>query len=809
MDEILPILDEFTRRGQDGFTFTTDLRHRERMSGGADSPDYVGVRLQYVPEIRMRFDEDFRNAVVNDPQVLQDDLKSALRNMQNAINALDRSGAKIVDARVHHYDTLAVGKESYDDFLKGIADLENASSEYERSARGTNPVARFGRPISSHVEGRDRALRAGYGQAAPDASTAVEQPNLGITEPNKSRGGSAFASGGRSLGNNALGNALRMARLSNDEIEMPRSLKELQAIKKLRPAKNTDMDSMFTSRMSGIEGAEPVAMPADLNELLAYLRTRHSSGGRSHYDDGGDVRGGDSPFMSRADYGLGSANARSDEAPSFRQAEDRSMEAYNRAVESGWSPTGGDGGGGWGSSVPSVPSEGMMGRGLPAETPKTDVSPFGFGRRDVVFGQDFLGQAPQNIRQWTQQRLDTVPENIYEAAKDPSLYYGMGYPGVVGKQPSRAGVAGLLGTLYGESTYDPTAINPESGAVGMAQYLGSRKQDFLRAMGINEKKPTDAQLEQALAGTAIPQMGYIINEMLTQPGYRPSSNQYLTGTNPSRVTDVLTRNFERPSEKEIAESSARRAAEARSIYAGETVPTAPSDPIKEALLSRVGLPADRSGYQRVASNLRPDSMGTTTDVTEDTDQVSVDTSSADKSNDIYRNLMDMPGFGSEDPAQIAAYNQAVSKALGYATGPQSVYNVFAAGQRTPQTDTFGGKLSGILEDAFSPKFVGVNDPNYAKMIQQKDDFNRPVQEGGGGRDAADILAARAAAAPAGSQAALAPYLTELSSGNLALPHVDGLTAQQWANANTGGDLSKVHARIVYRNGAPRLEYYAM
>lgn len=212
MQEILPILDEFTSRGMDGFTFTTDLRLRERQSGGADTPDYVGVRLQYIPEIRMRFDEDFRNAVVNDPQVLQDDLKSALNNMQNAINALDKSGAKIVDARVHHYDTLTVGKESYDDFLRGIADLENSSSEYERGARGTNPLARFGQPISSHVNGRNRALRAGLGEGSADASAAVEQPNLSVDDILKSRGGSAFAGGGRAMGNNAIDNALRAAR---------------------------------------------------------------------------------------------------------------------------------------------------------------------------------------------------------------------------------------------------------------------------------------------------------------------------------------------------------------------------------------------------------------------------------------------------------------------------------------------------------------------------------------------------------------------------------------------------------------------
>ncbi|MFZ9406470.1 MAG: hypothetical protein ACO26U_05165 [Burkholderiaceae bacterium] len=177
MEEILPILDEFTKRGNDGFTFTTDLRLRERLSGGSDSPDYVGVRLQYVPEIRMRFDDDFRNSVLSNRQVLLDDMDEAANNMQAALDALDRAGARIVDARMHHYDTLVVGKESYDQFLRGLSDPSNAAGAYAETVGAVDPRKRFGQSIFTHVEGRDRALRKGAQGRAPDAGGAVDQPN--------------------------------------------------------------------------------------------------------------------------------------------------------------------------------------------------------------------------------------------------------------------------------------------------------------------------------------------------------------------------------------------------------------------------------------------------------------------------------------------------------------------------------------------------------------------------------------------------------------------------------------------------------
>lgn len=162
LKDAMPILEEFTKRNADGFTFVTDLRLRERELGGKEAPDFVGVRMQWVPEIRSRFDEDFRNAVASDPGVLDVEKIAALNSMQNALDALDKAGLGVVDARVHHYDTLTIGKESYDKFLEGIEDPDNAAGNYEGSSgAAVDPVKRFGQSIYSHVEGRNRALRAG------------------------------------------------------------------------------------------------------------------------------------------------------------------------------------------------------------------------------------------------------------------------------------------------------------------------------------------------------------------------------------------------------------------------------------------------------------------------------------------------------------------------------------------------------------------------------------------------------------------------------------------------------------------------
>ena len=593
--------------------------------------------------------------------------------------------------------------------------------------------------------------------------------------------GEKYERGGRTMGNNAIDNAIRVARLSDDKIDMPKSLKELQNWKKTHPSKGS-MDKAFSARAFGFEGAPSVAMPANIDELLAYLRGQRASGGRAAFGFGGD-----------SDAAEGSSyteNIRNDYTPSFREAETQSMNDLERAYNTG---------------EISRPTErdstyiGQTNRGLPEDyTPAVDVGPYSFGNTGVTYDAG-TSNPPTNIREYTRQRLETTPDDLYQAASNPSLYYGMGYPSTVGIQPTRAGAAGLLGTLYGESEYDPTAINSESGAVGMAQYLGSRKEDFLRAMGIDTRRPTDAELKDKLADTQTRQMGYIINEMLKEPSYELSEKQYLTGTNPEKVAGVITKNFERPSEQEIIDSAARRAAEALSIYSGE--PPTLSDTF-------TGSPAanatGKSGFNAPAEGTIAQAKAAAT-------QPSV--------------LDKLFGTNEDRIAGLEANNRyyggdrdAVAAALGVDPDQLKARIVMDRGQQA--VDYYTKDLSDVLKEATSDLFGRTPSTNY--NLTRDVNYNAPTGYGPygdmtreeyremyGGKDSSAINAALQAAQTTTAQpaAATAPYLTELSKSNLALPNTEGMTAQQWADTYAGGDLSKVHARIVYRQGAPRLEYY--
>lgn len=220
LDEALPILEEFTKRNADGFTFVTDLRLRERELGGKQAPDFVGVRMQWVPEIRSRWDEDFRNAVASDPSVLDSEKIVALDAMQNALDALDKAGLGVVDARVHHYDTLTVGKESYDKFLEGIENPDNAIGDYEgRTGAAVDPVKRFGQSIYSHVEGRNRALRAGSEGGQPDTGGDVVgagQPTGALTP--EQRDANFQSSFGQTYLKDPRGNPMRLYHLTPSDI---------------------------------------------------------------------------------------------------------------------------------------------------------------------------------------------------------------------------------------------------------------------------------------------------------------------------------------------------------------------------------------------------------------------------------------------------------------------------------------------------------------------------------------------------------------------------------------------------------------
>lgn len=159
------IIKTINDEGADGLTMTVDLRHDTKSAGGADPEGYVGLRMQWVPEIDKRFDED-AGAAMMDPVTLSEialEKEELFAKIADAVGDLDG----VIHSELTFFDTLVAGKESYDDFLPGAAGGEPAK---------VNPAERFGQPISSHVHGRAAAL----GQGGPgDGGTRASPDGAG------------------------------------------------------------------------------------------------------------------------------------------------------------------------------------------------------------------------------------------------------------------------------------------------------------------------------------------------------------------------------------------------------------------------------------------------------------------------------------------------------------------------------------------------------------------------------------------------------------------------------------------------------
>ena len=161
MANIMPILERFTSRGQDGFTLAVD----PRVDDGTEQ--YMGVRLQYVPEISMRWDEDLRqqllvpaelNKVIDEKRELLNDIVSDVADMDGV------AYASMVD-----YDTVVIGKENYSDYING------KTSERDQTL-GRNPW--FGEPLRDHVERAITRLEGKQGQVSEGNVPSVgEEPS--------------------------------------------------------------------------------------------------------------------------------------------------------------------------------------------------------------------------------------------------------------------------------------------------------------------------------------------------------------------------------------------------------------------------------------------------------------------------------------------------------------------------------------------------------------------------------------------------------------------------------------------------------
>jgi len=604
--------------------------------------------------------------------------------------------------------------------------------------------------------------------------------------------------GGRTLGNNAIGNAMRMALGGDAEIEMPHSLKELQDWKKNHPTPvpQPSMDDVFTNRVSGFEGAPPIAMPSNLDELLAYLRKHHASGGRAHFDDGGDAGGG-------GDQG-GGDNPRADSLAQSQQASaDAQAAADNRANNQ-------------------------------------DVGRFSFGNNFNVGNTNETGvSTPSGFQDYTQQRLDA--ENNYQgsllnAAMYPSQAFGMSYPNLVNVENTRAGAAGLLGSGMGESGkgLDPSAMN--AGSIGMFQDTGERAAALKAALGVDPSLRGNA-LRDALSGTQMGQLGFGLNEIVSKPDYAATAQAMASGTNAADVANTVMRNFERPSEANQVLSGPMREAYAQNIMAGN-----PSG----ATLGIGSYDATPSSYMAALMSgvKQADLQNQATPHQYANDATLAQSVMSDASN---------------DPAVTAARNAAIAAGQDSTTAnqPNILERIFGSTQDQIDKLAAEGKYAGMDKQQYADQFAG-GDPNAVKeriiydngqpkvdyytkdlsqalfgdplkaltsglgnLFSQKQNYDpltgqyrpdisasvgqQPSSFGGRGGGQQDVI--NQAVAAATPQSVTAPYITQLGTYNAQLPSTTGQTAEQWAAANTGGDLSKVNGRIKYVNGAPMLEYY--
>ena len=133
MQKVLPVLEKFTSKGQDGFTLAVDPR--------AKKGEFIGVRMQYVPEISMRWDEGLRAELMQEGR-----LKQIIKEKGDALDAIVAEVSELPEvahASMVNYDTVVMGKENYNDY---IAEQNNGIN---------NEIGKpvwFGQPLRKHVE---------------------------------------------------------------------------------------------------------------------------------------------------------------------------------------------------------------------------------------------------------------------------------------------------------------------------------------------------------------------------------------------------------------------------------------------------------------------------------------------------------------------------------------------------------------------------------------------------------------------------------------------------------------------------------
>lgn len=163
--ELEPLIARMNEMEIDGFTFSVDYRSRSRTSGGEQAEKAVGLRVQWVPEFEG-----------SDLSAFAGERENATLRLLEAVNTLGEEFGDIVsNAQMTRNDTLVIGKESYDEYLKG-----NARGPAE-AGRGSLGAGESGSQAPARAAGEP--AQAGPGERAADVSGGPGPAITGQTGP--------------------------------------------------------------------------------------------------------------------------------------------------------------------------------------------------------------------------------------------------------------------------------------------------------------------------------------------------------------------------------------------------------------------------------------------------------------------------------------------------------------------------------------------------------------------------------------------------------------------------------------------------
>lgn len=171
LDQIMPLIDQITAAGQNGFTFAVDPRMRMRTADGAEAGQYIGVRLQFVPEIAMRWDDALREELAANPDKMVELVTGKTDQMIDLVAQLQQAEG-VLSAHRFDYDSFVMGRENYDEYISRDAGGGSGAGE---------AAAWFGRSYRDHIAAATRRLVGGEraGNVPESGDLAGEQASPG------------------------------------------------------------------------------------------------------------------------------------------------------------------------------------------------------------------------------------------------------------------------------------------------------------------------------------------------------------------------------------------------------------------------------------------------------------------------------------------------------------------------------------------------------------------------------------------------------------------------------------------------------